>query len=51
VGTYVDLVELMELAAGGQVSLHNTVYPLEAIEDAVEDLRAGRLQGRGVLVP
>jgi NAD+-dependent secondary alcohol dehydrogenase Adh1 len=51
VGTYIDLVELMELAASGQVSLHNKVYPLEAIEDAVEDLRAGRLQGRGVLVP
>jgi D-arabinose 1-dehydrogenase-like Zn-dependent alcohol dehydrogenase len=27
------------------------MYPLEAIEDAIEDLRAGRLQGRGVLVP
>lgn len=51
VGTYIDLVELMELAASGQVSLHNKVYPLEAVGDAVEDLRAGRLQGRGVLVP
>jgi NAD+-dependent secondary alcohol dehydrogenase Adh1 len=51
VGTYVDLVELMHLAAGGLVSLHNRVYPLEAVDDAIEDLRAGRLQGRGVLVP
>jgi NAD+-dependent secondary alcohol dehydrogenase Adh1 len=51
VGTYVDLVELMQLAASGLVSLHNRVYPLEAVEDAIEDLRAGRLQGRGVLVP
>ena len=51
VGTYIDLVELMELAASGQVSLHNKVYPLEAVGDAVEDLRAGRLQGRAVLVP
>jgi NAD+-dependent secondary alcohol dehydrogenase Adh1 len=51
VGTYSDLVELMHLAATGAVSLHNRIYPLEAVGDAIDDLKAGRLQGRGVLVP
>jgi NAD+-dependent secondary alcohol dehydrogenase Adh1 len=51
VGTYNDLVELMTLTAQGKVSLHTTTYPLEAINDAMADLDAGRLQGRGILVP
>lgn len=51
VGTYNDLAELMTLQAQGKVQLHTTTYPLEAINDAMEDLDQGRLQGRGVLVP
>ncbi len=51
VGTYTDLAELMTLTAQGKVSLHTTTYPLEAINDAMADLDAGRLQGRGILVP
>jgi NAD+-dependent secondary alcohol dehydrogenase Adh1 len=51
VGTYNDLVELMELAARGKVKLHTTVYPLEAALDAIHDLESGRLHGRGILVP
>jgi NAD+-dependent secondary alcohol dehydrogenase Adh1 len=51
VGTYNDLQELMTLTAQGQVSLHTTTYPLEAINDAMADLDGGRLQGRGILVP
>ena len=51
VGTYLDLVELMRLSADGLVSLHNRCYPLDAVEVAVADMRAGRIQGRGVLVP
>jgi NAD+-dependent secondary alcohol dehydrogenase Adh1 len=39
------------LAAQGKVSLHTSTYPLEAINDAMADLDAGRLQGRGILVP
>jgi NAD+-dependent secondary alcohol dehydrogenase Adh1 len=51
VGTYNDLVELMLLAARGQVMLRTTTYPLEAAVDAMRDLDEGRLQGRGILVP
>jgi NAD+-dependent secondary alcohol dehydrogenase Adh1 len=51
VGTYNDLAELMTLTAQGKVSLHTSTYPLEAINDAMADLDAGRLQGRGILIP
>jgi len=51
VGTYVDLEDLMTLTAQGQVRLHTTTYPLDAINDAMHDLDQGRLQGRGILVP
>ena len=51
VGTYVDLQDLMTLTAQGQVTLHTSTYPLDAINDAMADLDGGRLQGRGILVP
>jgi NAD+-dependent secondary alcohol dehydrogenase Adh1 len=51
VGTYNDLVELMALTAQGRVKLHTAVYPLDAALDALADLDAGRLVGRGILVP
>jgi len=51
VGTYNDLAELMVLAAQGHVRLHTTTYPLDAVNEAMDDLEAGRLQGRGILVP
>lgn len=51
VGTYDDLVQLMTLTAKGKVSLHTTTYPLDAVNDAISDLEAGRLTGRGILVP
>ncbi|MBW3578825.1 MAG: NAD(P)-dependent alcohol dehydrogenase [Actinobacteria bacterium] len=51
VGTYVDLVELMTLAAAGTVTLHTNEYPLEAFDDALSDLVEDRMQGRGILVP
>ena len=51
VGTYNDLVELMTLTAQGRVKLHTSIYPLDAALDAFHDLDAGRLVGRGILVP
>ncbi|XVU20953.1 NAD(P)-dependent alcohol dehydrogenase [Actinoplanes sp. CA-054009] len=51
VGSYTDLDELMTLAAQGQVTLHTRQYPLGAVNEAMDDLEAGRLQGRGILVP
>jgi NAD+-dependent secondary alcohol dehydrogenase Adh1 len=51
VGSYNDLAELMVLAAQGKVDLHTRTYPLDAVNEAIGDLDAGRLQGRGILVP
>jgi NAD+-dependent secondary alcohol dehydrogenase Adh1 len=51
VGTYNDLAELMALTAQGKIELHTRTYPLDAVNDAMDDLDAGRLQGRGILVP
>jgi NAD+-dependent secondary alcohol dehydrogenase Adh1 len=41
----------MTLAAQGQVVLHTQTYPLDAVNDAMDDLDGGRLQGRGILIP
>ncbi|WP_020573731.1 NAD(P)-dependent alcohol dehydrogenase [Actinopolymorpha alba] len=51
VGTYNDLDELMTLVAHGKVRLHTQTYPLDAVNHAIADLEAGRLPGRGILVP
>ena len=51
VGTYNDLAELMVLTAQGKVSLHTSTYPLDAVNDAIQDLNNGNLQGRGILIP
>jgi NAD+-dependent secondary alcohol dehydrogenase Adh1 len=51
VGTYNDLAELMVLAQAGRVTLHTRTYPLDAAVDAVQDLDAGRVRGRAILVP
>jgi NAD+-dependent secondary alcohol dehydrogenase Adh1 len=51
VGTYNDLAELMTLAAQGKVRLHTRTYPLDEVNEAIDDLDHGRLQGRGILVP
>jgi NAD+-dependent secondary alcohol dehydrogenase Adh1 len=52
VGTYNDLAELMALAAQDKVTLHTRPYPLEAANDAFDDLDNGRLPGtRAILIP
>ncbi|GAA2678181.1 MULTISPECIES: NAD(P)-dependent alcohol dehydrogenase [Actinosynnema] len=51
VGSYTDLCELMVLAARGAVRLHTTKYPLDRFQDAIDDLSAGRVRGRAILVP
>jgi NAD+-dependent secondary alcohol dehydrogenase Adh1 len=51
VGTYNDLAELMTLEAQGDVTLHTSTYPLDAVNDAMDDLDGGRLHGRGILIP
>ena len=51
VGSYNDLVELMALTAAGRVTMLTHSYPLDAVNEAMDDLDAGRLRGRGILVP
>ena len=51
VGSYNDLVELMALAAQQKVTLHTAKYSLDDFQSAVDDLDAGRVRGRAILVP
>ena len=51
VGSYNDLEELMTLAAQGKVALHTTKYPLAGFQQALDDLDAGAVRGRAILIP
>jgi NAD+-dependent secondary alcohol dehydrogenase Adh1 len=51
VGTYSDLGDLMALAARGAVTLHTAKYALDDFQSAIDDLDAGRVRGRAILVP
>ena len=45
--TYYDRI----LAAQGKVRLHTTKYPLDRFQQAIDDLDAGHVRGRAILVP
>ncbi|RBY78432.1 NAD(P)-dependent alcohol dehydrogenase [Blastococcus sp. TF02-09] len=51
VGTYNELAELMVLAQAGRVTLHTRTYPLDDAVQALDDLDAGLVRGRAILVP
>jgi NAD+-dependent secondary alcohol dehydrogenase Adh1 len=51
VGNYLELMELMDLAAEGKVKLRAKSYGLDQINDAIHDFVAGQIHGRGVIVP
>lgn len=51
VGNHRELSELMALAGAGKVRLHTQTYALKDINQALEDLAAGRVNGRAVIVP
>jgi NAD+-dependent secondary alcohol dehydrogenase Adh1 len=51
VGSYNDLCDLMALAARGAVTLHTAKYPLNDYQSALDDLDAGRIRGRAILIP
>jgi NAD+-dependent secondary alcohol dehydrogenase Adh1 len=51
IGTYRDLVDLMDLVAQGRVRLDTRLFPLDAAGDVLRDLAAGHVTGRAVLVP
>ena len=49
--TRADAREFFPVARKAQVKTHTVVYPLERANEALEDLRSGRLNGAAVLVP
>jgi NAD+-dependent secondary alcohol dehydrogenase Adh1 len=51
VGSYTDLQELMVLAAQDKVRLHTSKYGLEDFQQALDDLDAGLVRGRAILIP
>jgi alcohol dehydrogenase, propanol-preferring len=50
-GTVRDLQEVVALARAGRVRSSIQTYPLRAVNDALDDLRHGRIAGRAVVVP
>ena len=52
VGSLAEMQELMDIARTGKLpDLPVTVQPLDAANRTLDDLRAGRIQGRTVLQP
>lgn len=51
VGTYAELTELMELNRQGKVHITSTTLPLSEYAHALDELDAGHVRGREVLVP
>ena len=51
VGSWIDLWELLQLHARGDVTLRTETHPLEEVNDVLDGLRAGEITGRAVLVP
>jgi propanol-preferring alcohol dehydrogenase len=50
-GTTIDLHEVVRLGRAGRFSGAIRTYPLARIDDALDDLRAGRVEGRAVVTP
>ena len=50
-GTLSDLHEVVRLGRAGRFSGSIRTYPLTRIDDALDDLRSGRVDGRAVVMP
>lgn len=50
-GAHPELVELLDLAARGQVHVETTTYSLDQALQAYHDLKDGKVRGRAVVVP
>jgi D-arabinose 1-dehydrogenase-like Zn-dependent alcohol dehydrogenase len=51
IGSYTDLVDLMELAVQGRIRLETESFPLDDVADVLHEVDAGRVFGRAVLIP
>ena len=50
-GTRADQLQVIALARQGRIRVESVTYPLERYQQAIDDLDAGRVPGRAVLVP
>ncbi|MFT4125590.1 MAG: NAD(P)-dependent alcohol dehydrogenase [Gordonia sp. (in: high G+C Gram-positive bacteria)] len=50
-GTRSDLLQVLALAAQNKIKIDYKTYPLEDFQQAFDDLRAGKVVGRAILVP
>jgi propanol-preferring alcohol dehydrogenase len=46
-----DGIDFLKIAAGANIKTYTTPYPLERANEALDDLRHGRLHGAAVLIP
>jgi D-arabinose 1-dehydrogenase-like Zn-dependent alcohol dehydrogenase len=51
IGSYTELVELMELDRQGRIVSESQRFPLDDAVDALDEVRRGRVMGRAILVP
>jgi propanol-preferring alcohol dehydrogenase/NAD+-dependent secondary alcohol dehydrogenase Adh1 len=51
IGSYPDLVDLMDLVAQGRVTIDSQLFPLESVVDVMHAVETGQVSGRAVLVP
>lgn len=50
-GTRADLLQVLALAEAGKIHVETVEYPLDDFQRAFDDLEAGRVAGRAILVP
>jgi propanol-preferring alcohol dehydrogenase len=50
-GTRAELAEVIALARAGRIRAHVERFPLDDVQQAYDAVRAGRLQGRAVVMP
>jgi alcohol dehydrogenase, propanol-preferring len=50
-GGRAELMEVIAMAADGRIHAHTTEFPLEQAADVYDRLKAGKINGRAVLVP
>ncbi|MFB5196343.1 NAD(P)-dependent alcohol dehydrogenase [Neobacillus sp. KR4-4] len=51
VGNYNELYELMVLFGRGKVKLHSTKFPFDQVNEVLQLLHEGKINGRAILVP
>ncbi len=50
-GAGADQADVLNLARSGAIGVETVIYPLDDVQRAFDDLEAGRISGRAILVP